>query len=114
MAGVIPAGYKQLVKQTFKTVDVTKSIITGNNGARICKEYSFKGEHPLLQHGIGYIRTTIDQGKKGISYMEAFDTKGNYLTNRVKALINLVKDGYGIKVESMNDFNLKRNVWKSQ
>ena len=43
MAGVIPAGYKQLSQKIFKTVDVTKSIITGDNGARVCKEYAFKG-----------------------------------------------------------------------
>ncbi|MBR5303995.1 MAG: hypothetical protein IKU37_04115 [Candidatus Gastranaerophilales bacterium] len=114
MAGVIPAGYKQLSQQIFKTVNVTKSIHTGDNGARVCKEYAFKGDHPLLKHGIGYIRTTIDQGKKGISYMEAFDIKGHFLTQKVKDLIALVKDGYGIKVEGMSEYSLKRDIWKHQ
>ena len=112
MTPITPAGFKVFSQQVFKTVDVAKSIIDGKNGVRICKEYAFKGDHPLLKHGIGYIRTTIDRGKKGVSFMEAFDTNGRYLTGKVKELIKFIKSGYGIKVEGMNDYAIMRNVWK--
>ena len=114
MSVISPAGFKQFAQQTFKTVDVTKSLLERSNGARICKEYAFKEGHPLLKHGIGYIRTAVDKGHKGVRFMEAFDTNGRYITNKVKELIAFVKSGHGVKVEGMHDPNVMRNVWKRQ
>ena len=108
---LIPAGFTQFAQQSCKNVDIAKSI--SKSGTRIAKEYAFKEGHPLLKHGIGYIRTCVDEGHKGVRFMEAFDTNGRYLTSKVKELIAFVKSGgHGIKVEGMNDPNFLRNVWK--